>query len=129
MGYLRHQALVVYSWDDEKLQAAHVEAKRIYGQPAEPNAGGTDVLVHLVSEVVPAAVNGGGSFLVAPDGSKEGWTTSDLSDERRGELIAWLDQQRYEDGSSALTWAELVIGGDDHEAYIQRHVGDRRPVR
>ena len=61
MGYYRHHAIIVSAWDTdlEKLQAARKKIKNRTGlRPTK-------------------IVQGGGcglhSFLVPPDGSKEGW--------------------------------------------------------
>lgn len=103
MGYMRHHAIVVSSWDDDLVQKAHKAA--------------TDTFPH-VSQVVAHAVNGGGSFLVPPDGSKEGWQDSRLGDDRRAAFIRWLDGQRYDDGSTSIRWVEVMYADDDGEAAI-----------
>lgn len=98
MGYMRHHAIVVTSWKTELLQAAHAKATEL---------GCT------VTNVTDEVVNGYQSFLVAPDGSKEGWGGSDLGDKQRAELVEWLDQQRYDDGSTSLKWALVQFGDED----------------
>jgi hypothetical protein len=57
---------------------------------------------------------------VAPDGSKEGWDNSNTGDEQRAELVAWLESQRYDDGSTSLDYAEVQFGDDDNDARILR---------
>jgi len=120
VGYVRHHAIVVTSWSDDLIEHAHTEAVRIFGAAQDESSART--FERLVSPIVPAVTNGG-SFFVAPDGSKEGWGTSDLGDACRARLIRHLEGYRYEDGSSSLDWAELVVGGDDREAYVTRHMG------
>jgi hypothetical protein len=106
MGYMLHHAIVVTSWDVEKIYRAH-NAAREFG--------------NLVSDIVAGATNGYLSFFVAPDGSKEGWGASDEGDQRRAAFVNWLDNERDEDGSSSLKWAELVVNGDDDQCYVVTH--------
>lgn len=110
MGYMRHHAIVVTSWSVDDLEAAHAEAVRLGCQ---------------TSPIVLFAVNRGGSFLVAPDGSKEGWPESDNGDVQRRCLIAWLDGQRYEDGSTSLGWVEVQFGDDDGVTTVVAHSDER----
>ena len=63
-------------------------------------------------------VNGSRSFLVAPDGSKEGWLESATGDAMRSEFVAYLRSLAYEDGSTPLSWVELSYGGDDDEVQV-----------
>jgi len=106
MGYMRHHAIVVTSWDEQTLLGAQTRARAI-------NAT-YDGLSRLVSEITLAAVNGYASFFVAPDGSKEGWDTSDQGDDFREEFVTWLKAQTFNDGSPRLAWA-LIQFGDDND--------------
>jgi hypothetical protein len=106
MGYMRHHAIVVTSYDVKRIDAAHNEAARL----------GLDI-----TGILQAAVNEWHTFLVGPDGSKEGWDESDAGDHRRGQFIAWLDGQRFEDGSSPFDWAEVQYGDDERETKVTRH--------
>lgn len=105
MGWIRHHAIIVTSWHDELIEAAQAEAVRLAG---ECEVG------PIVTDVTPPAMNSQRSFLVAPDGSKEGWGTSDQGESMRSQLIEWMNSRAYSDGSSALTWA-LVQFGDDYD--------------
>lgn len=97
MGYTKHHAIVVSSWDADLLKSARVAAV---------------ALDLCVSNSVDGTANGYASFLVAPDGSKEGWASSDKGDDRRGEFIEFLKGKSFEDGSTALAWVELSFNDD-----------------
>lgn len=112
MGYIRHHAIVVtgeHSWPD-----GWTDHHTIF----DARQAAIDAGCHLVTEVVGPGVNGTSSFLVAPDGSKEGWKDSDEGDEARGRFIAWLREGR------SFSWAEVVLGSDDGEALVERHAWD-----
>lgn len=114
MGYMRHHAILVTSWNAEKIQDAHTKATE---------------LGCAVSGIVGEVVNGYQSFFVAPDGSKEGWSDSDLGDQRRSEFIDWMRSKYFSDGSSYLDWAEVQYGDDNDEAIVtQAHDFDCQTV-
>lgn len=104
MGWMRHHAIVVTSWEDEWLEEAHREARAIFGAQ--------------VTNITLPAVNGYRSFLVPPDGSKEGWEESDAGDKRRERFVAWLSAATYEDGSTSLKWVEVQYGDDGNDTRI-----------
>jgi hypothetical protein len=114
MGYIRHHAIVVtgqHEWHhDPSLPTIHDARK------AAVEAG-----CRLVTEVVGPGVNGTSSFLVAPDGSKEGWNDSDDGDTARDAFIAWM---RGRGAGGFYSWAEVVLGDDDGEALVERNAWD-----
>lgn len=106
MGYMVHHAIVVTSSITELIEEAQREAFRIFGT--------------LVTPIVESNVNGYRSFLVAPDGSKEGWDESDLGDRRRSRFVAWLRSKYYSDGSSSLKWVEVQYGDAKNNTRAKR---------
>lgn len=101
MGYMRHHAIIVTSWDEGRIIVAHAEARSVFP---------------VVSGLMPSQINGYSSFFVPPDGSKEGWEESMEGDSRRAQYVEWLNSQRYDDGSTSLDWCEVQYGdeeGDD----------------
>jgi hypothetical protein len=114
MGYMRHHAIVVTSWDEDRIKRAWEEAGRLFGQFASEVGKPTD----LRGPVVEASVNEYYTFLIGPDGSKEGWATSDRGDAARSEFIAWLHAQDYDDGSSPYDWALIQYGDEDGDQRV-----------
>jgi hypothetical protein len=106
MGYIKHNAIIVTSWEPVAVEQARAKSEE---------------LGMVVSAVVKSRVNDYGSILVAPDGSKEGWEDSAAGDAQRAALRAWLNSQRYEDGSSSIEWCEVSYGSDDAGAEIVNH--------
>lgn len=106
MGYMKHNAIIVTSWNQDGIEAAAIKAREIgltVIGPCEP------------------LVNNYQTILVVPDGSKEGWQESDTGDEHRAAFRKWLGEQVYEDGSSWLEWAEVAFGSDDGTAVVEHH--------
>jgi hypothetical protein len=104
MGYIRHNAIIVTSWNQDRLALAAFQARSIGLAVLGPSP--------------PTNPNQYVSMLVCPDGSKEGWAESDSGDERRAEFRQWLDSQRHEDGSTPYEWAEIAYGSDDRKAEV-----------
>lgn len=96
MGTMIHHAIVVTSWGDY-TERARAEAIRCCGD-------------EHVSAMMPRLLNDYSSFLVAPDGSKEGWPDSDQGEARRATFVAWLHRQRHSDGSTPYEWVLVEYG-------------------
>lgn len=114
MGYMRHHAIIVTSWDVALLREAHAMAREIFGSDIDGLGGGAG----LVTDSGRTVINGYESFAILPDGSKEEWEASDACDALRAKFISWLRAQCYSDGSSALQWVEVEFGGDRPEARV-----------
>jgi hypothetical protein len=110
VGYIRHHAIVVTGLQYDDLP-------QDFPMVSDARAAAIEAGCSLVTEVVGPGLNGTASFLVAPDGSKEGWNESDQGDTARGRLIAWLRDEAH---SGYFDWAEVVLGPDDHEAVVER---------
>lgn len=85
MGLIQHDAIIVTSWNDKHIQEARDKAIELY------HGVGTESgeLRLPVTEIVESPVNDYATFLIAPDGSKEGWAESKLGDSLRGRFIEW----------------------------------------
>lgn len=99
MGYIKHHTIIVSSLYDKFAIKAHKKAVKIFTKVlGEPG---------LVSPVIISNTNQTASFFIAPDGSKEGWETSQLGDDAREKFIAFLLKD------SGCNFVEITFGGDD----------------
>lgn len=114
MGYIRHHAIVVTSWEEKSLKDAYNIACDIFP---------------IVTEITEKTINGYSSFFIPPDGSKEGWDESEDGNKRRDEFIEYLDTQRWGDGSTCLKWIEIQYGDDDGINKITRHSDEEERVK
>jgi hypothetical protein len=110
MGYIRHDAIIVTGWEDVVVEAAAAMAGE---------------LGLLVIGPSVATMNYYRTFLVCPDGSKEGWNQSDDFDAKRAEFLRYLNSVRNEDYSNLLEWAAVSYGSDDGEAKVVAHAWDK----
>lgn len=99
MGFYLHHAILVTS-NLESIEIAWQYVRR------------TGV---IVSDISDAHANGFRSFAVFPDGSKEGWRTSDDGDVLRKSIVDYLRTMQ----TSGLAWVEVSYGGDEPKARIE----------
>ena len=111
MGYIRNHAIIVSDYDDKRIERAQAAAAVCF---AKYNLEG------LVSNVVRHVVNGGAAFFISPDGSKEGWESSNNGNKAREEFISWLRSP----SAGYMEWALLVLGGDDSEYRVEQSPND-----
>jgi hypothetical protein len=107
MGYIRHHAIAVTSFDKKLIQEANIKAVEVFGS--------------LTTPIIESHINGYQTFFVAPDGSKEGWEDSDNGDLKREEFINWMDKQAYKDESNALSFCEFFYGDDEGKSKVENH--------
>lgn len=113
MGYMKHNAIIVTSWDAKAVVASHEKAKEVFKKHFTSHRliDGSK----LVSEIIDGVVNSQSSFLIAPDGSKEGWEDSKKGDDARAEFLDWL--LHYD---NYCNYIEVRFGGDDEYSDIIR---------
>lgn len=107
MGYIRHNAFIVTSWNGKALLPLRDDAVKIFG-------------ASMVSELVASPIDTYESFLIAPDGSKEGWTDSDEHDKKRDEFVEAIKKYEYDDGSSSVAWCEVLYGDEAYNDHLVR---------
>lgn len=100
MGYMAHNAIIVTGWDPKRVEAARAKALEIFD-------------ARQVTNIVTGVVNSYDSFLVGPDGSKEGWPDSKKGDENRAAFLAVL--RAMFDGGDFIEWVEMRYGGDEKQ--------------
>ena len=111
---MKHSAAIVTNWDTKALDVAHKKAKEIYAAKFKSDIMNRDAS-SLVSDIVHGITNSQASFFIAPDGSKEGWSDSNNSNEARTEFLDWLlKNDNFSD------YIEVYFGGDsDHSTIIR----------
>lgn len=112
MGYMRHHAIIVTCWDRDRLEIVADQAIEIFGRFG-------------ISDIVESRINGYCSFLVPPDGSKEGWEDSDRGNTLRAEFVQWL---RTDPIGVYCEWCEVMYGDEEGAAGIVNHSGEKANV-
>lgn len=118
MGYERNHAIIVSSHFEKDITEALAKAEEIFAIRPWPMHGRP---LMMVSPILQGVVNMCFTFLVGPDGSKEGWAESDEGDKRRAEFIEWLETKRYDDGSTSLAYVEVQFADEMHRTEIVHH--------
>lgn len=101
MGYMRHHAIIITGASRKNgIEELHALAVDIFGAQ--------------VSNITSSPLNNYVSFLIAPDGSKEGWEDSDKGDEQRKCFIVSLQQDN-------VTFVQVMYGDDSGHCKIINH--------
>ena len=110
MGYIAHHAIIITSGGDQTALGNDLRTA--------VTSDGSDDLTGLLIGPTPSVTNGYVSWVVVPDGSKEGWETSDAGDALRDRVVAVCRRH-------GVDFAEVRFGGDDYDmALVTRHGGD-----
>lgn len=111
MGYIKHHAIVITGYDDAKINKVRDKICQILDTEF-----GEDVSDTMVTPILSARTNGYLTFFVGPDGSKEGWETSNNGDSAREKIKSLLAKPKnYHD------FAELYYGEDNGYCEIVDH--------
>lgn len=97
---MTHNAIILTSWKEAAMLEAHEKAKEIFASS-----------MARVTNITQSAMNDYMSFMVAPDGSKDGWPDSDRGDECRAQFIAYL-RDGYAKRGIWLYWVEVEFYED-----------------
>lgn len=105
MGRIKHNAIVVTSGSSDSILIAWRKA--------------LDLFEGKITTIVEGVANGYFSFLIVPDGSKEGWKPSDNWDEKRDNYFDWANET-----GMGFDCIEIRFGGDDYYSEIVRIAGE-----
>lgn len=108
MGYIAHDVVVAVISDYDTATLDRIEEFR--GTLAASDLVVDDYGKFLLGPVV--GVNGYTTYVFAPDGSKEGWVTSDEIAELREAFREIATGTRYPDGSGSGAVVHVRFGGD-----------------
>ena len=115
MGYIKHHTIVVTGWREKDLDEARKKAVKIFEETCKDNMVKAPYGSNIISPIVSGLTNGQKSFFIAPDGSKEGWNTSNNCNDARTAFLDWLKSS-----DNYCDYIEVVFGGDDEQQTILR---------
>ena len=99
MGIIQNDIIIVTGYGKD-IQTAHDKASDIFNVPFLDYGSNS-----LVTPIVKHIINDDSTFMIVPDGSKEGWDLSDEFDNRRKEYIQWLKKN-----PSGIDWVHVTYG-------------------
>lgn len=98
MGTIQNDAIIVTGYG-EYIKMAHEKAREIFNVPFSDY-----ISKDLVTPLMQHIINQDETFMVIPDGSKEGWDLSEEFDHRRQEFVQYLKKEH------ALDWVSVSYG-------------------
>jgi len=90
MSITNHNVLIVNSFNTDAIEYIHAYAEGMFGT--------------LVSSITPYVINGGATFMIGIDGSKEEREESDTRDRLQKTFIDWVYSQKR--------WGSVDENGD-----------------
>ena len=111
MSRIHHNAIVITSNNKKAIEYVYKKADELFEG--------------YITNMTEGFNNGYLSFLVVPDGSKEGWDTSNSWDVKRAEFIDWIETCKIEGIYSQpspiryfVEYVEVEFGNELHEAKV-----------
>lgn len=99
MGIMNHNAVIATTWSSEKADILQKWIEKL-----------TKDEQRFIVRVEETLTNGYHTFIIVPDGSKEGWEDSNNGDRLRELIIMRLSKDNYNDNSSPWDWVEIGFG-------------------
>lgn len=120
MGTIHHHVAVMTTWrgNDENLTAAWESVKQVF----RTASGRVDAIMldidytKLLVGPVSGVSNGYATYMMIPDGSKEGWETSDVANSLRDAFVSLL--RPYGD-VAVMSFGELNTTVDFENTHLQ----------
>lgn len=118
MGYVKHNTIIVTGYQPD-MREAYEKAVKIFGwrqvtkvSKEMSNGYRTFSIFNKGYRLIyPKRLFG---FAVIPDGSKEGWETSNDGDDNREKFFAWLKKKER-----MLDAVDVRFGGDDYDVMVE----------
>lgn len=98
MGIINHECVIATTWNKDVVTQikSWVESLADYQRDRFAFIG--------------PVINSYQTIILAPDGSKKGWTEADEGESLRNDFVEKLQSFNYEDGGSPLEWVEVGYG-------------------
>lgn len=116
MRNIKHHAILITAHDLKVLQQLKVVIADMIKQNIEASNG-----IKLLGEITESLINNFYSFIVFPDGSKEGHETSDDADILRKKITTHIEQYNKANKENPINFIEVYFGSDDATAGILNH--------
>jgi len=111
MGTIKHDTVIITGEDYTEVDTAYKKAIELFIENFDENQYIDPE--KIVSPIIRGLANDQYSFFLAPDGSKEGWETSDIADEVREVFLNYLD-------TTSLDYVHIKFGGDTNKTTVER---------
>lgn len=112
MGVIKHNAIIVTSWDEERINKIHKKCEKFIKKGMKDYITYFPETLCIITHVIKSIANGYYSFIIGPDGSKEGWETSNSMDEVRNKIVKYLNKKKVD-------YAHITYGGDFNDKTIE----------
>lgn len=113
MKQYKHHAILITTRHRKFIEELRLKAKEFFLKGMQAKTGHS-----LVGEITPSIIGDFYTMVIFPDGSKEGYETSEEADNIRGKIIASIKELNQKAGNQELSFVEISYGSDTEPAAI-----------
>lgn len=116
MGYIKHTTLIVTCWDKKHLTETRKKLIELFKLTFKDEPDKINECTQIITKIHRGLANLQYSFAVLPDGSKEGWPTSDKVENAIDKLLFWLKENKK---NNYCEYIYATFSGDDSDYTIK----------
>ena len=94
MSYEKHTTLIVTCQDKKHLTKTRKKLIELFKLTFKDELDEINYCTQIITKIHKGLANSQYSFEVLPDGSKEGWSTSDAVENAINKLLSWLKENK-----------------------------------
>ncbi len=114
MKQYKHHAILITTRHRKLIDELRIKAKDFFLKGMQAKTGHT-----LIGEITLSIIGDFYTMVIFPDGSKEGYETSEEADNIRGKIIAAIKELNQKVGNQELSFVEVSYGSDTEPAAIE----------
>src|SRR4051812_41598205 len=114
MKQYKHHAILITTRDKKLMDEVRTKAKDFFQKGMQAKTG-----IQLIGEIMESIIGNFYTMVIFPDGSKEGYETSDEANNIRSKIIAAIEELNQKKGSQEISYAEVSYGSETEPAAIE----------
>ncbi|GAL85614.1 hypothetical protein CHU_3573 [Sporocytophaga myxococcoides] len=113
MKQYKHHAIIITTRHRKLINELRLKAKEFFIKDMQAKTGPT-----LIGEITPSIIGEFYTMVIFPDGSKEGYETSEEADNIRCKIVLAIKELNQKAGNQELSFVEVTYGSDNEPAAI-----------
>lgn len=114
MKQYKHHVILITARDRKLMDELRKKAKDFFLNGLQAKTG-----FKLIGEITPSIIGEFYTMVIFPDGSKEGYETSDEADKIRAKIIDAIKEINHQKGTQEISYAEVSYGSDSETATVE----------
>ncbi len=114
MKQYKHHAILITARDRKLMDELKIKTKDFFLKGMQAKTG-----YKLIGEIIPSIIGEFYTMVIFPDGSIEGYETSEEADKIRAKIIDAIKEINQKKGSQEISYAEVSYGSGTEPAAIE----------